>query len=113
MASRSSPSCGTGDAVPGASEVTGSGGLDGTWRVKRLGGLLPPLGLVRKEIAGGHGRTVLAGLALGFDVTGCELRYRRPLKGFVDVLEEGDGPARRGTATLFGRTFGSFLMTRE
>jgi hypothetical protein len=89
------------------------GDLDGTWRVRRLGGLLPPLGLVRKEIVGDRGRTVVGAVSFVFDVRGDELRYRLPLRGLVDVLEPGDGRVRRGEARVLGRAVGSFSMTRE
>jgi hypothetical protein len=87
--------------------------LGGRWRLERLGGLLPPLGLMRKEIDGNNGRTTFAGLSFRFDVGERELRYRLPLKGLVDVVEQR-GPDRfDGEARLFGVRLGSFRMERE
>jgi hypothetical protein len=87
--------------------------LDGTWRVRRLAGLLPPLVLVRKEITGAHGRTTAGRLSFPFDVHGSELRYRAPLRGLVDAVESDGADRLRGEARLFGRVLGSFLMIRE
>jgi hypothetical protein len=86
--------------------------LDGSWNVRRLGGVLPPLVGVRKRIQGTSGTTNVGPLpGAPFDVVGLELRYRAPFAGFVDVLEpEGDG--YRGRATFRGREFGSFAMER-
>lgn len=87
--------------------------LTGVWDVERTGGLLPPLVGVHKRIIGTSGTTQIGPLpGAPFDVVGLELRYRLPFKGFVDVLEP-DGPqAFKGRATLRGRTFGTFRMTR-
>jgi ferritin-like metal-binding protein YciE len=84
--------------------------LDGTWHVRRTGGLLPPLAGVEKRIEGGRGETRLRGVTgVPFDVVGLELRYRAPFTGFVDVLTPaGDG--YRGRATVLGRTFGHFEL---
>jgi ferritin-like metal-binding protein YciE len=84
--------------------------LDGTWDVRRTGGLLPPLSGVEKRISGSRGETRVRGVAgVPFDVVGLELRYRAPFTGFVDVLTPaGDG--YRGRATVFGRTFGHFQL---
>ena len=80
--------------------------------MRRLGGLLPPLVGVRKRIAGTSGETiVLGGPGIPFDVRGLELRYRAPLAFLVDRLEpHGDG--FRGTATAFGRAYGTFELER-
>jgi hypothetical protein len=86
--------------------------LDGIWSVKRLGGLLPPLHGVRKEIHGTRGETAVGPLpGVPFDVVGLELRYRAPFTGFVDVLAR-DGDRYLGRATFRGREFGRFAMER-
>jgi hypothetical protein len=87
--------------------------LDGTWRVRRTGGLLPPLLGVRKEIAGARGATLLPWRIVGvpFDVVGLELRYRAPFTGFVDVLAPGD-QGYTGRATYRGREFVRFELKR-
>ena len=88
--------------------------LDGEWEVARTGGLLPPLRpLVRKRIAGGRGWTTLGPVRLPFDVVGSELRYRFPLVGIVDEVVEERPDEYRGEARLFGRTVGTFRMTRR
>jgi ferritin-like metal-binding protein YciE len=84
--------------------------LDGVWNVERTSGLLPPLLGVRKSIRGASGRTTVGPVRAAFDVVGNELRYRRPLDGFVDVLE----PARdgwNGRALFRGREYGRFRLT--
>lgn len=85
--------------------------LEGSWKVERRGGLLPPLAGVRKRISGRHGTTKLGILpAARFDVVGLELRYRFPFVGVVDVLEpSGDGFS--GRTVVFGREVGRFEMT--
>jgi len=86
--------------------------LDGVWNVERTGGFLPPLLGVRKEIRGDRGETKLGRLpGVPFEVVGLQLHYRRPLSGFVDVLEPaGDG--YRGRALFRGYEFGTFRLTR-
>jgi ferritin-like metal-binding protein YciE len=86
--------------------------LEGTWNVRRTGGLLPPLVGIRKEIHGTSGRTTLPrGIAgVPFDVVGLELRYRRPFDDFVDVLAP-HGDTFAGRATFRGREYGRFEMT--
>jgi ferritin-like metal-binding protein YciE len=86
--------------------------LDGAWEVKRVGGALPPLVGVRKEIWGKSGSTKVGPIAgLPFDVVGESLRYRPPFQAFVDVLEPA-GDEFRGRATFRGREFGKFEMRR-
>jgi hypothetical protein len=86
--------------------------LDGVWEVKRVGGALPPLVGMRKEISGTSGATKLGPLpCASFDVVGLSLRYRGPIRGFVDELEP-DGDRYRGRATFRGREFGKFEMRR-
>ena len=87
--------------------------LDGTWNVRRLDGLLPPLVGVRKHIEGTRGETAIGSLpGMPFDVDGLRLRYRAPFRGFVDELEP-DGDGFRGRATFRGREFGRFALTRK
>ena len=86
--------------------------LDGVWRVRRLGGLLPPLVGVRKRIRGASGETALGPLpGVPFDVVGLSLRYRAPFQGFVDELEPRAG-GFLGRATFRGRVFGRFKLER-
>jgi ferritin-like metal-binding protein YciE len=87
--------------------------LDGVWDVRRVSGMLPPLLGVRKRIHGTRGSTLAANgrVAVGFDVVGSELHYRRPFVGFVDVLD-GEGDALQGTFTYRGRELGRFAMAR-
>ena len=84
--------------------------LDGVWDVKRTGGLLPPLVGMRKRIRGARGRTELGPVSVPFDVVGNELRYRRPLAGFVDVLSAAGG-RWEGRALFGGREYGRFRLT--
>ena len=86
--------------------------LDGTWSVKRLGGLLPPLAGMRKRIDGTRGETLVGPLHMSFEVRGNELHYRRPLNGFVDVVEAAEPDRFRGRATFHGREFGRFELRR-
>lgn len=82
--------------------------LDGTWRVERLSGLLPPLPM-RKTIAGSSGVTRVGLVRLSFRVEGTTLRYRPPLQAFVDELQpSGDGFI--GRATVFGREYARFRL---
>jgi hypothetical protein len=86
--------------------------LDGVWSVERVSGLLPPLIGIRKRIQGDRGETALGRLpGVPFDVEGHRLRYRGPLRGFVDVLEP-DGAGYRGRATFLGRDYGRFVLRR-
>jgi hypothetical protein len=87
------------------------GELDGSWLVKREGGLLPPMAGVRKEIAGGSGVTTAGPLRLPFAVEGRRLRYRFP-PGLVDELEPDSGGGFRGRALLAGRELGRFRLER-
>jgi hypothetical protein len=87
-------------------------GLDGVWKVERVGGLLPPMVGVSKRIEGPRGQTLVGQLRLPFDVRGSELRYRGMLTGLVDVLEpEGDGFA--GRTVDRSRPLGRFRMQRR
>jgi hypothetical protein len=92
--------------------MTRNNELDGRWNVRRTGGALPPMrGIVRKEIEGGRGWTIARGVRVPFTVDGLTLRYRYAL-GLVDELVP-DGPqAYNGRTKLFGRTVGTFALTR-
>ena len=86
--------------------------LDGTWDLERTGGLLPPLRGVTKRIAGARGETRIGELpGVPFRVDGLKLRY--PGGAFVDVLAPRADGGYDGTATLFGRTYGTFRMRRR
>jgi hypothetical protein len=91
--------------------MTGETALDGVWDVRRTGGALPPMrGIVHKRIENGRGWTVAAGVRFPFAVDGLSLRY--PF-GLVDELVPAGPEAYDGTAKLFGRTVGTFRMTRR
>ncbi len=86
--------------------------LDGLWEVQRTGGALPPMIGVRKRIQGSGGETTLGPfLRVPFDIDGLTLRYRRPLRGFVDKLEPA-GLDFHGRATFRGREYGQFSLRR-
>jgi hypothetical protein len=90
----------------------GAASLEGSWRVERISGLLPPLLPIRKHIAAVAGVTRVGPLRLQFDVEGTRLRYRGPLQAFVDELERsGDGFV--GRATVLGREYGRFRLIPE
>lgn len=90
----------------------GAAALEGSWRVERISGLLPPLLPIRKHIAGAAGVTRVGPLRLPFKVEGRTLRYRGPLQALVDELEpSGDGFV--GRATVLGREYGRFRLTPE
>jgi hypothetical protein len=100
---------GVGRSTPPAAAVTS---LEGSWRVERISGLLPPLVPIRKRIGPEAGVTGIGPLRLPFQVEGTKLRYRRPLQAFVDELApRGDGFA--GRATFLGREYGRFRLVRE
>jgi len=86
--------------------------LEGTWNVRRTGGLLPPLLGVSKRIHGDRGETRVGPfIGVPFVIVGNELRYRRPFHHFVDLLEPSGDPLR-GRATFRGREFGRFELRR-
>ena len=91
--------------------------LDGSWDVRRVGGLLPPLLGVHKRIDGSSGETTIGPLpGVSFDVVGTELRYRRPFSAFVDRLEpdpDGGGGGWLGHALVGGREIGRFRLVRR
>jgi len=84
--------------------------LDGTWTVRRVSGLLPPMVGVKKHIVGAQGVTKIGPLpGIPFDVVGLELRYRRPLHDLVDALEP-DQDGFRGRTIFRGRELGRFVL---
>ena len=82
--------------------------LDGTWRVERTSGLLPPFGL-SKTIAGGRGWTRAGGVPIApFRVAGTTLVYRGwPVR---DELEPGPDGSWHGRGYLLGREFCRFRL---
>jgi ferritin-like metal-binding protein YciE len=87
------------------------GELDGTWDVRRVGGALPPLIGVRKQINGTRGETLFGPVPVQFEVRGRKLHYSPPLIGVVDVVEPRDDRFA-GRTYLFGREIGQFEMRR-
>lgn len=85
--------------------------LDGTWRVERIAGWIPPAGL-RKHIDRGRGSTRLAGIPVGlFAVRRRSLVYRAlPLRDELEPL--GDG-SWSGRGLVFGREFCRFRLVRK
>ena len=91
--------------------------LEGRWRVERLGGLLPPMVGVSKEIRGRRGKVSLGplpGPPFRVETRGgrVALVYRPPLSMLKDELEAGSGDAWLGRTLLGGRELGRFRMTR-
>jgi hypothetical protein len=84
-------------------------GLDGRWRVVRESGLLPPA--VTKEITGGKGWTLVAGVPVApFRVEGTTLRYL--LVPVRDELEPRCEGGWSGRGLLVGREFCRFRLER-
>lgn len=85
--------------------------LGGRWRVKRIGGLLPPFGL-RKVIRREGGWTALGPIPLApFRVDGRTLDYAVwPLQ---DQLVERQGDEWVGRGLIFGREFCRFRLVRD
>jgi hypothetical protein len=106
-------------ARAGGTKRTGAlmGALDGRWRVERLGGFLPPMAGIGKEIRGDRG-TVRLGWLRGpsFRVRGhaedTALVYDRPLSALVDELEAGPGDSWVGRTLLCGCELGRFRMAK-
>jgi hypothetical protein len=88
-----------------------SASLDGSWRVERLSGLLPPL-VIRKSIAGDAGVTRIGLMRLPFRVDGTTLRYQPPLQAFTDELQPS-GNGFVGRATVFGREYARFRLVSD
>ena len=96
--------------------------LDGSWKVERVSGALPPLYGVEKRIEGEHGQTRFGPLPFRFDVEGLRLRYRFPLSGLVDELTPehdraagADAHVTRydGRTLVLGHEIGRFRITRR
>jgi ferritin-like metal-binding protein YciE len=92
--------------------------LEGDWRVRRKGGLLPPMIGVRKRISGARGETRIGPLP------GWPLRVERregrialiygpPFSALVDEVWEGAQGSWLGRSTLAGRELGRFRMHRR
>ncbi len=91
--------------------------LEGRWRLERLSGVLPPLIAARKEIRGHRGKTQFGPLLeASFRVEEREdclaLIYRPPFSMLVDKVRKESEGSWLGKATLGGRAFGQFRMTR-
>jgi ferritin-like metal-binding protein YciE len=92
--------------------------LEGDWRVRRLGGLLPPMIGVRKRIRGDRGETRI-GLLPGWPLR-VERRegrvamiYGPPFSALVDEVWAGAHGSWLGRSTLAGRELGRFRMHRR
>lgn len=91
--------------------------LEGRWRLDRLSGALPPLVGTYKEIRGDRGETRFGpfpGVTFRVEERGdcLALVYHSPFSLLVDeVIKESEG-SWLGKATLGGRAFGQFRMTR-
>ncbi|WP_217912768.1 hypothetical protein [Miltoncostaea marina] len=92
-------------------------GLGGRWALARESGMLPPLGLLHKRIAGSRGATALGRLpGIPFRVrhgpAGPELVYAGPLRALRDRLTPRPDGGWDGVATFLGLPLGRFSMTR-
>jgi hypothetical protein len=92
--------------------------LDGRWSLRRTGGLVPPLGLLHKRIAGGRGATHLGPvlrMPFAVDLAGNrpELVYAGPLRIVRDRLTAAGGDAWDGEMLVAGRRVGRFHMWRS
>lgn len=104
---------------PASHRPTVSELLEGRWRLERLSGALPPLTLMgtRKEIRGDRGKTRFGPFpGVYFRVEEREdclaLVYRAPFSVLVDEVRKESEGSWLGEATLGGRAFGRFWMTR-
>lgn len=92
--------------------------LEGDWKVERRGGLLPPMFGVWKRIRGGRGSTrvgVLPGVPFKIEEREdrVALVYHSPLGVFVDEIQAQPDGSWEGRATVGGREFGRFRMSRH
>ena len=85
--------------------------LSGKWRVERVGGLVPPIG-VRKRIGPGRGTTWFGPLPVGFfRVRERTLDYAGwPIRDELAPAEDGEWIGR---GLVFGRQFCVFRLVRE
>jgi hypothetical protein len=85
--------------------------LAGAWRVERVNGLLPPIG-VRKRIGPRGGTTWLGPLPVGFfRIRGRTLDYAGwPIRDELVPAEDGEWIGR---GLVFGRQFCVFRLVRE
>jgi hypothetical protein len=88
--------------------VNSPSALEGRWRVHRLSGVLPPLG-VRKHIRQGRGWTLVGAVPVAsFDVRDTTLVYRcLPVR---DELERQADGTWLGRGLLWGREFCRFRL---
>jgi len=91
--------------------------LEGRWRVERLSGALPPLIGAHKEIQGNRGATRFGPVpGVSFRIEEREdylaFVYRLPSSMLIDEVREESEGSWLGEATLAGRAFGRFRMTR-
>jgi hypothetical protein len=86
-------------------------GLEGSWRVRRESGWLPPFG-VTKEISKDMGRTRLFGLPVGrFRVDGQKLVYKIwPLRDELWLREDG---TYGGRSFVLGLPWCEFTLVRR
>lgn len=94
--------------------------IEGTWRVERLGDVLPPMVGVWKrivrdaeEVCGETwiGPSPVWPFRCEWREGGVTLVYRRPFSGLVDELRPEPDGSWTGRSTLFGRELGTFRMT--
>jgi hypothetical protein len=87
------------------------GGLDGSWRIEREAGVLPPFGL-SKRISGERGWTLVAGVpAAYFHVRGHTLDYLGwPVRDQLEARADGSWGGR---GLIFGREFCRFRLVRQ
>ena len=92
--------------------------LEGDWRVRRLGGLLPPMIGVRKRISGDRGATRIGPLP-GWPLSverregRVALIYVSPFSALVDEVWAGAQGSWLGRSTLAGRELGRLRMHRR
>jgi len=90
--------------------------IDGTWRVERVSGALPP-GVLRKRIFGDHGWTLAGEVPLGYfevkrdDADSVTLDYRvMPVRDELEAREDGGWDGR---GLVLGREFCRFRLVRD